>query len=174
MNINETDFYELCLDEGGPLYADVYPFDKDKLNQWVRENIEEFITIENYDVVTPADNILNQLNQLGYDHIDQQCHYSAKAATILNDNFRYYTGFVDRATFPYPIITHSFNTLNGDVIDLARISDPDDPIENQENSFPHTYYGISIPREFVLNYEQETLEDKSMNPLLVQWYLENN
>jgi hypothetical protein len=174
MNIDEIDYYELCLDEGGLLYANVYPLDKDDFNQWIRENIEEFITIENYDIVTPENDVLNQLNGVGYEHIHYQCHYSAKAATILNENFRYYTGFVNRASWPYPIITHSFNTSNGAVIDFARVSDPDDPIENQENSFPHTYYGISIPREFVQNYELETFEDKSMNPLLIQWYLENN
>lgn len=172
MNIDEIDFYELCLDEGGPFYADVYPLDKNDFNQWIRENLEEFITVENYDIVTPDDNIMDQMNQLGYVHVHYQCHYSAKAVTILNDNFRYYTGFVERASWPYSIITHSFNISNGAVIDFARVSDPDDSIENQENSFPHIYYGISIPREFVLNYEQETFEDKSMNPLLIQWYLE--
>lgn len=174
MVIDEIDFYKICLDEGGPIYADVSPLDKDNFNQWIRENLIEFITIENYDIVTPKNDVMNNLNQLGYEHIHQQCHYSAKAVTILNDKFRYYTGFVDRADWLYPIITHSFNTSNETVIDFSRVSDPNDPIENQNNCFPHTYYGISIPREFVLNYKQATFEDKSMNPLLIQWYLENN
>lgn len=174
MNIQKIDFYELCLNEGGVFYADVYPLEKEDFNQWMRDHLTEVVTIDNYDLVVPDNNLMGQLYQLGYEHVHYQCHYSAKAATILSDNFGYYTGFIERAGYPYPIITHSFNILDGAVVDFARVSEPDDPIENQENTFPHTYYGIQIPREFVLNYKQETLDGKSMNPLLVQWYLENN
>ncbi len=174
MNIDKIDFHELCLDESPQIYGNVNQLNKDNFNQWIKENLEEFITIENYDIVVPDNNVMNDLKRLGYEHIHYQCHYSSKAATILNDNFKYFTGFVNREHWLYPIITHSFNTLKGEVIDFARVSDPNDPIENEKSSFPHTYYGISIPREFVLKYKQETIEDKSMTPLLVQWYLKNN
>jgi hypothetical protein len=32
-------------------------------------------------------------------------------------------------------------------IDFARVSEPDDPIENQENTFPHIDYGNAKFRE---------------------------
>jgi hypothetical protein len=52
-------------------------------------------------------------------------------------------------------------------VDFARVSEPDDPIENQENTFPHIeLWEYKIPREFVLNINKR-LDGKSMNPLLV-------
>ena len=173
MIIEEIDFYELCLDEGGVFYQDVYTLDKEDFNEWVRANLTEVVTIDNYDVVAPDNNLVEEMHKRNYGHIYYQCHYSAKAVTILSDNIEYYTGFVERGSYPYPIITHSFNVLDGTVVDFARLSSVDDPLEGGEDSFPHTYYGIQIPREFVLRYIQETLEEKSMRPLLVEWYLEN-
>ncbi len=37
MNIQNIDFYELCLDEGETYYADVYPLEKENFNQWMRD-----------------------------------------------------------------------------------------------------------------------------------------
>lgn len=174
MNIEQTDFYNLCLEEGEPFYNDIYGLDKDNFNQWVGDNLMEINSIESYNDVVPNEEILHQLNNNGYEHIHYQCHYSAKAATIADCEFKYFTGFVFRNSFPYPIITHSFNTLNGNIIDLARIEDVEDPFNEENNSLPHKYYGIEIPREFVLNFQQETLEEKSMKPLLYEWFLHNN
>jgi hypothetical protein len=174
MNVNQVDFYELCLDEGGIFYNEIYGLEKDIFNQWIRDNLQEINTIESYNDVVPSNEILNGITDLGYEHIHYQCHYSAKASTIADCNFTYYTGFVTRNTFPYPIITHSFNTVDGNIIDLARIEDAEDPFNEENDSLPHTYYGIEIPRDFVLKYEQETKEEKSMKPLLYEWFLHNN
>jgi hypothetical protein len=174
MSINQVDFYELCLDEGKPFYNEIYGLEKEDFNQWVRDNLIEINTIESYNDVIPNNEMLNEITESGYEHIHYQCHYSAKASTISDCNFKYYTGFVVRNSFHYPIITHSFNTLNENIIDFARIEDAEDPFNEENDSLPHTYYGIEIPREFVLNYEQETIEEKSMKPLLYEWFLHNN
>ena len=174
MSIYKVDFYELCLDEGGIFYSEIYGLDKDEFNQWVRDNIKEINTIESYDDVVPNNELLDSISKLGYEHIHYQCHYSAKASSILNCEFKYYTGFVVRNSYPYPIITHSFNTVNGSIIDFARINDLEDPFPYDTDSLPHIYYGIEIPRDFLLKYEQETLKNKSMKPLLSEWFLENN
>lgn len=148
--------------------------EKDVFNQWVRDNLQEIGIINSYNDVVPSSNVLNAIIELGYEHIYYQCHYSAKASTIKSSNFTYYTGFVNRSTFDYPIITHSFNTVNGNIIDFARIEDAENPFNEEDYSLPHIYYGIVISREFILNYEQETLEEKSMKPLLYEWFLHNN
>tara|TARA_R110002111_G_scaffold115058_1_gene176004 strand:+ start:911 stop:1435 length:525 start_codon:yes stop_codon:yes gene_type:complete len=174
MSINQVDFYELCLDEGGDFYTEIYGLEKEDFNQWVRDNLQEIGTVNSYNEVVPSNEVLNGITELGYEHIHYQCHYSAKASTIKDSNFTYNTGFVIRNSFHYPIITHSFNTVNGNIIDFLRIEDAEDPFNEENDSLPHTYYGIEIPREFILNYEQETLEEKSMKPLLYEWFLHNN
>ena len=174
MSINQVDFYELCLDEGGVFYTEIYGLEKEDFNQWVRDNLQEIGTVNSFNEVVPSNEILNGITELGYEHIHYQCHYSAKASTIKDSNFRYYTGFVIRNAYPYPIITHSFNTVNGNIVDFARIENTEDPFNEENDSLPHKYYGIEIPREFILNYEQETLEEKSMKPLLYEWFVHNN
>lgn len=174
MNIDQIDFYDLCLEEGHPFYGEIHLLDKERFNQWVRENLQEIDRIESFDDVVPSDKILKELHELGYEHINYQCHYSAKAVTILNRDIRYFTGFVERYSYIYPIITHSYNYLDGRIIDFARINNPEYPIHEEDRGLPHIYYGIEIPNDFVINYQQETLEEKSMKPLLYEWYLQNN
>ena len=69
------------------------------------------------------------------------------------------------------LITHSFNIEEVDIVDFARLEDPQDPLKS--NTLPHTYYGIEVPRAFVLQFESETIKEKSMKPLLYEWYKEN-
>ncbi|MFA7446670.1 MAG: hypothetical protein WCY89_12050, partial [Flavobacteriaceae bacterium] len=116
---------------------------------------------------------MEEIEEIGYKHIHYQCHYSAKAISILNENVLYYTGFVTRTCPIYPIITHSFNYYKDKVLDLSRINNPEYPLPEDCN-LPHTYYGIKIPNEFVLEYHKETMENHSMNPLLYEWYIKNN
>ncbi len=172
MNINKIDFYNLCLEEGHPFYDEIFPVDKDLFNQWIIGNLQKIVQIESFNDVTPSGVIVEELNKLGYNHIYYQCHYSAKAASILNKEIKYFTGFVERKSYSYPIITHSFNYFNNQVIDFSRINNPEDPIAEGDRGLPHTYYGIEIPTKFISNYKQETLVDKSMKPLLYEWYLE--
>lgn len=174
MDTKNVDFYELCLDEGHPFYSEIYSLDKVLFNEWIRENLKEIIKIEKYEEVVPNNILLDDLMYLGYQHINYQCHYSAKAITILNENLKYFTGFVERNSYPHPIITHSFNIMDEKVIDFARINNPEYPYIEEDCGLPHIYYGMEIPREFVLYYQNETMQENSMKPLLYEWYLENN
>lgn len=171
--MDNIDFYTLCLEEGHPFYSNVYPVNKEDFNNWVAANLEEIATIENYEEVLPTEDLMENLRMEGYTHRHYQCHYSAKALSIIDNQNRYFSGFLKRYSIYYPIITHSFNLRNNGIIDLARINNPDYPL-NGEDSFPHTYYGIEIPREFILNYNEETINDYSMNPVLIDWYIANN
>ena len=174
MDINNVDFYELCLDEGHPFYSEIYSLNKVLFNEWIKENLKEIIKIEKYEEVIPNKILLDDTIGLGYQHINYQCHYSAKATTILNKNLKYFTGFVERNSYPNPIVTHSFNKIDEKVIDFARINNPEYPYIEEDCGLPHLYYGIEIPREFVLNFKNETIQKKSMKPLLCEWYLKNN
>lgn len=174
MKIDEIDFYELCLDEGEPFYAEIYGVNKNEFNNWVQKNLKEIKTIDSYKCVIPEEKVFTDFESIGYEHSHYQCHYTAKALSILNDDYKYFTGFVARNNIWYSLITHSFNCVDDTVVDFARINDPDYPITEEESGFPNTYYGIEIPREFVLNYENETFEEKSMKPLLYEWFIENN
>lgn len=174
MNLTDIDFHSLCLDEGGVFYTDIFGLDKEDFNQWMRDNLTEIQTIESYNPVLPNAALLAELCELGYEHRYYQCHYSAKALTILKPEMRYFTGFVERSASFYPVITHSFNILNETVIDFARIDNPDDSYQDEADTFSHIYYGMEIPRSFILAFEEETFRDKSMKPLLFEWCLENN
>ncbi|GGK16031.1 hypothetical protein GCM10007962_07970 [Yeosuana aromativorans] len=174
MNIEEIDFYELCLDEGAPFYREIFILNKNEFNDWIRNNLAEISTIESYNSILPSEIVFNEFVQKGYEHIHYQCHYSAKALSILDEDYKYFTGFVERNTAHYSIITHSFNFKDDTIVDFARINDPEYQLTEEECGLPNTYYGIEIPRDFVLNYQKETFEDKSMKPLLYEWFLENN
>ena len=82
------------------------------------------------------------------------------------------------ASMTHAAIPKEEREKTGVVDSLIRLSigieDAEDPFNEENDSLPHTYYGIEIPREFVLNYEQETIEEKSMKPLLYEWFLHNN
>jgi hypothetical protein len=171
MNIDETDFYKICLEESPDFYDRIFAEDKNDFNQWIRENLSEFITIDCYDSVLPDATSLSDLIKVGYQHEHFQCHYSAKAVSILNEEYNYVTGFVERNTNYYSILTHSFNLYNDKIVDFARVDDTDSTLFNYETSFPHIYYGIEIPREFLIHFQDATLNEKSMNPLLIDWYL---
>lgn len=173
MNVNKIDFYNLCLEEGHPFYQEIFPLDKDLFNHWVIRNLQKLAQIESFTEVTPSEKIVDELSKLGYEHVHYQCHYSAKSASILNKEINYFTGFVERKSYSYSIITHSFNYFNNRIIDFSRIINLEDPIDEKNSGLPHTYFGIKIPNRFILNYKQETLNDKSMKPLLYEWYLES-
>lgn len=83
--------------------------------------------------------------------------------------FEYWTGFVIRNESIRPIITHSFNVLNNQIVDFTiHITDPFNKLD--QKTYPHEYFGVRIPREFVLNFRDETLNEHSMNPLICEWY----
>lgn len=173
MDLNNIDYHTLCIEEGGNFYSGISELDKQTFNQWIAGNLKELTTIDSYDSVLPSKEIINKITERGYQHVHYQCHYSAKAATIFDENLKYYTGFIKRNHF-YNFITHSFNFDNSQIVDFARIENPDDKITSAESGLPNVYYGIEIPREFVTKFKRETIEYKSMNPLLKEWFLENN
>jgi hypothetical protein len=174
MNIEEIDFYELCLEEGRPFYGEIFKLNKKVFNDWITDNLVEISTIKSYDHVLPSELVFNDFMQKGYEHIHYQCHYSSKALTILGEDYQYFTGFVERNNGWYNIITHSFNIKDYTIVDFARINDPEYQLTEEECGLPNTYYGIEIPKDFVLRYTRETFDEKSMKPLLYEWFVENH
>lgn len=175
MDFNDFDFWEICKVEGGQFYSDIITISKSDFNAWIVHNLQEIETFESFDDVRPSEELQLDLRELGYNHQFYQCHYSAKATTILKDGVRYYTGFVKRDSYDFPIITHSFNVIVDKIVDFARIEDPDYKFSDYDLShFPNTYFGIEIPRKFIKRYQEETLENHSMRPLLIEWFIENN
>ncbi|MGE6354865.1 hypothetical protein ACQKCJ_13450 [Flavobacterium sp. NPDC079362] len=173
INLEDIDFYEVLLDEGGIYYAEIYQLNKESVNEWLRENLRTYGTFNSYADVTPQKDVITYMTKNGYEHIDSQCHYSAKRINQIDPNYTYVTGFVFRAQYPYPIITHSFNFKDGNVLDFARFEEEFTTITDDE-TLPHHYYGIEIPHEFVENFTQESIEEKSMKPLLFEWLIANN
>lgn len=111
--------------------------------------------ITSYSQVTPSQEVKNILKSYGYEHTPSQCHYSAKALTLIDESAEYYSGFVVRNITPYRIVAHSFNLINGSVVDLARMTEGMKPMEIIETTgMPHTYYGIKIPKDFIKKCEE--------------------
>ncbi len=91
---------------------------------------------------------------------------------MTKETTEYYSGFVVRNITPYQIVAHSFNLINGSIVDLARMTEDLKPMEIIETmGMPHTYYGIKIPKDFIMKYEEETFNEKcSMNPVIIDYY----
>lgn len=175
MAIEKTDFYSIFLEEGEPFYDDIYSLKQDEFNEWVSNNFKETQTVNSFEEVAPSKDYIKYFLKKGYKHIfPPQCHYSAKAVNIINPEYEYWTGFIHSQDFVLPIVTHSFNIFEGKIIDFARIDDKFKLLSKKDPYFPHTYYGIMIPAEFVKQFEEETFKNFSMKPLLFEWYKENN
>lgn len=168
MSIETLDYHSLFLDEGKDFYQCLCRINRDEFNQWLLRNIVKVGEIDSYEHVKPDSSIVKLSDHLGYAHRDFQCHYSAKAITILLPEFEYWTGFVSRYESINPIITHSFNVYQNCIVDFSKhITDPFYKLDLK--SYPHEYFGVNIPREFVLKFRNETLNEHSMNPLICEW-----
>lgn len=120
----------------------------------------------------PNEEVTNLLIASGYSHFASQCHYSARALTIIHESAKFFAGFVTTTTSYNEFVPHSFNAIDGNIVDLARLSEDGNTIEVSEfTGFPHTYYGIKVPRNFILQYRDETFcRGYSMNPVIVDYY----
>ena len=173
MSINKTDFHDAFTTES-EFYDDLFTVEKDKFNDWISNNFVELETIKSYEEVIPSIQLMDNFIQKGYKHRGSQCHFSAKAICLLNEEFEYLTGFITSSDMlSYRIVTHSFNMFNKKLIDFSRIDDDFIVIKDKLQSLPNTYYGIKIPSSFVKKYKAETFNNYSMRPLLFEWYIEN-
>lgn len=170
MTLEPLDFYSIFLDEGKDFYQCLRRINKDEFNYWLKQSLIFVGKVNSFMDVKPDPSIIALVKQAGYMHFDSQCHYSAKAISILMPDFEYFTGFIKRKESINPIITHSFNVSQNRIVDFARyITDHlNTPISR---TFPHEYFGVKIPREFVLKFRDETLNFYSMNPLICEWYV---
>ncbi len=71
-----------------------------------------------------------------------------------------------------PIITHSFNIKDNRIVDFSRLDNNLNVIQYGYDYFPNTYVGFKIPQDFIDNYRTETLVEHSMNPLIIDYYIE--
>lgn len=169
MSIEPLDYHTIFLQEGEDFYQCLRKIDKDEFNYWVKHSLISVGEINSYEEVKPNPSIIALSEQSGYKHIDARCHYSAKAISILMSEFEYWTGFVVRNESVRPIITHSFNVLNNQIVDFTKhITDPFNKLD--QKTYPHEYFGVRIPREFVLKFRDEIFNEHSMNPLICEWF----
>lgn len=169
MLFEQLDFHSVFLEEGKDFYQCLRRIEKHEFNYWVSHNFISVGVMNSFEDVKPNPLIIALSEQSGYKHIDAQCHYSAKAICILMPEFEYYTGFIKRKESYKPIITHSFNVFKNQIVDFTKhITDPFN--KSDSKSYPHEYFGVRIPREFVLNFRDEILNEHSMNPLICEWY----
>jgi hypothetical protein len=167
--LSKTDFHKIFIAEGSPFYSDLAKIDSVVFNNWVCENFREYGKIDSFDEAIPSLSFINDAIQKGYKHIPSQCHNSARTICLLYDHLDYVTGFIYRPSDPLmPIITHSYNIQLGRIIDFARLNNDMRVIDEDENSYlPHVYYGVAIPKRFILSVKN--LGPASMNPLLYEW-----
>lgn len=174
MKLDKIDFYEIFTEEGEPFYNSIFSLDKVHFNKWVTDNFVKLKTITRFSDVIPNLQEIESLIEKGYVHKPSQCHYSAKAICILDESYEYWTGFIFRNYYVFPIVTHSFIIKENSIIDFARIDENLEELKVRINSFPHDYYGINIPNYFVKKFRDDTIENFSMNPLLYEWYIEQH
>jgi len=88
MSIGKSDFHQIFVEES-PFYSDIYSLDKDKFNEWVATNFIKILDVNSYKKVVPSKETLYKIIEKGYKHIESQCHYSAKAVSLLDEDFEY-------------------------------------------------------------------------------------
>ena len=172
MDIPKLNYHSIFINEGGSFYSEIFSLDVAEFNSWVMDNFKHFGKCDSFHEVIPSSDILITLDSLGYKHREAQCHYNAKSVSIHDKRFLYVTGMLITNDSYNQIMTHSYNLLNGKIIDFSRLcDDKHSTLEDPMNSLPHEYFGIEIPNEFVQRYREETLDEYSMKPLLREWYL---
>lgn len=172
MAIDKIDFHSIFTTEGVDLYSGISKFDPDDFNNWVSSTFNEIATITSLSQICPDKSIIIELEEAGYFHREGQCHYSAKAVCLLTENVDCYTGFVVRNDSYCEIITHSFNYYNSQIIDLSRLDSDYYTLVGLGITLPHTYFGVKLPKNFLQKYRDAVLIHHSMNPLLLEWYME--
>lgn len=172
MPIEKKNFYQIFQDESPDFYIDEFDTIVDEFNDWVAKNFLSLGRIKSFKNVQPRKRVIRAFEKLGYIHKESQCHYSAKAITLLNKEYEYWTGFIHQKDFIYPIVTHSFNIYLSKIVDFSRIGMDLNNNSTNDLYFPHVYYGIKIPFEFVDRYREDVLNNYSMIPLLFEWYNE--
>ena len=172
MPIKERDYYNMFLTEGEPLYRDISSIDENEFNSWVVTNFVEFNPVNTLFDVIPSKKEINKFINKGYEHRASQCHYSAKMISSLDDSYEYFTGFIYRKINFQSFTTHSFNVKLNSIVDFSRIDENLKKMYIKESEFPHNYFGINIPNDFVRSYEEDTLYHNPMRPLIFEWFVE--
>lgn len=162
----------MFLTEGEPLYRDIYSIDEKEFNSWVATNFVEFNAVNALIDVLPSKKEINTFIKKGYEHRASQCHYSAKMISILDDSYEYFTGFIYRNIYLNSFTTHSFNVKSNAIVDFSRIDDNFKKMLIKESEFPHKYFGIRIPNDFVKKFVEDTLYYNPMRPLIFEWFEE--
>lgn len=172
--IRKEDFVDLFNSEGefALFYRRALELDREQFNNWISKNFDEICTIKSFKEIEPEKSDIVELIANGYEHLTALCHYSSKAVSLLNSNYEYWTGFITIKDWDFSFASHSFNMKNNQIKDFSRLN-TDLTLKYDFESLPHTYYGMNIPTAFIRHYESETLNNKSMNPLLVEWFLNN-
>lgn len=166
-----VNYYQLFFNEGSPFYNNLNNVNENAFNSFCVENLAQFGTYHSFEDIIPSKLIVNEFIELGYIHRASQCHYSAKAISLLDPTFEYWTGFIHCNDLYSPIITHSFNIKDDRIIDFSRLDIDLNIIQHDYGYFPNAYYALRIPEGFIDNYRYETLAEFSMNPLIVDYYL---
>lgn len=105
----------------------------------------------------------------GYEYKPYRCHYTAKVISLLDGQFKYYTGFIHKPNHLPEYIMHSFNVFNNEIVDFSRKEH-----EFSHFDFPQIYSGTNIPIEFLKIYNNDSIFKKEdMKPLLIEWYKES-
>jgi hypothetical protein len=174
LNINK-EYYQLILKESPFIYNKLREFDEKDFNEWVNRNFNELGTFNSFEEIIPCKRTFNRFKKQGYNHIPGQCHYSAKAINLLDPKYLFFTGFVIRNEYEFPLMTHSFNLFNKKkIVDFSKIANDYKISKNISRTFPDTYYGVCIPNWFVKKYREDTFNGDNytrMNPLLIDWYI---
>ena len=172
MAVHKIDFHSIFIKEGDGFYSGLAKFDPDDFNNWVANTFNEIATITSLSQIRPDKTIIFELEESGYFHRESQCHYSAQAVCLLAEHVDCYTGFVVRNDSYCEIITHSFNFYNSQIVDISRLDSNYNILNGIGKTLPHQYFGVKLPKIFLQKYRDAILIHHSMNPLLLEWYLE--
>ena len=162
----DFDYHAIMMEESPTFYSGLSTVDKTDFNRWVRENFMVLDVVNSFDEIVPKLEEYDKVTGMGITPSPSRCHFNSKAVGMIDSEYQCFTGFVWRSD-PYdPIITHSFNFRNGKVVDFSRKENRDTIMMSKAN-FPHRYFGIQIPLDFIKAFQDEPSE----HPLLHEWFV---
>lgn len=98
-----------------------------------------------------------------------QCFHNSQLLCIENDNIDYYEGIIYGPNFK-KAYHHGFNIRNDQTIDITYLNNIENFHNEDKRDNYYIYFGIKIPKNFILLYSQINQIPNQQHPIIIDYY----
>lgn len=98
-----------------------------------------------------------------------QCFHNSQLLCINNEVIDYYEGIIYGPKYK-TALHHGFSILNKSTIDITYIYNKEKFHNEDRRDKNYIYFGVKIPKEFILKYSKNIKIPNQQNPLIVEYY----